>query len=183
MTAPELDIAIREEIFRSARLCAPCLDRLPPLTFGDRPAGHIDSWCDAVLLRHLAPALAKARHAIASGGARELVAIDDLLDRDLAGPAGKNSRDAAHLLQGDGAIPAGEKSLGKYLTLRTNSGARGHFVTLFGARSAIFHIPPQIALGSLIFLELRSLPAADVWRGVAQCWHKTPQALTSLRAA
>lgn len=177
------ELGQREEIFRAARMCAPSLDRLGALTFGGRLAGDVDAWSKAVFQRHLVPAVLAAREAVVTGGARELAAIDRDLDTALAGPLAARSREAGRRILLEAASPCGERGLARYAAEVLGGTDGGHLCTVLGARSAIFHFPPQVALGALIFLEMRSLPTADVWKAVGVGLNGVTVPFSDLRAA
>ncbi len=177
------DFPLREEIFRAARLCAPSPEQLGKLTFGDQPASAVETWAQAVFLRHLVPAAVEARAAVTTGGVRELAAIDARLEATLVGPAARRSRDAGRFLAAEVTTPPGERGLARHTAAVVAGEVPGHFVTIFSARAAVFHIPPRVALGALVFLELRDLPMASVWPGVGTCLAGLPGDFAILRAA
>lgn len=156
----------REEFLRAAVLCAPGFERLPDLTLAAHPSGVLDVWRTAIWEQHLVPAFLDARDAV-HAGARELQSIDRRLDAVLIGPAAAASRDAARWLVENGGAPAGERTVARYL--REAPAAAPHFVTLFAARSAIFHVPPHAALGGLLLIELRPLTLRELWPAMAHC--------------
>ena len=176
------DASVQEDVFRAAKLCAPCLDRLGELTFSGPVAG-VDSWRDAVFARHLFPAAINAHAAVRVGGARELAAIDLVLDEMLAGPPARRSRDAGRMLTADFTPPAGERTLARYVKAVACGAASGHFVTIFSARAAIFHIAPDTAVAALLLLEMRALPISEVWQAVALAMNNLPEFPRLLRAA
>jgi len=176
------DASVREEVFRVAKLCAPCLDRLGELTFSG-PASGLESWREMVLARHIFPAAMGAHEVAQTGGARELSAIDRILDETLAGPLAQRSRDAGRMLTADFTAPAGERTLIRYGKAVAAGETSGHFVTIFSARAATFHIPPRTTVTALILLEMRSLPLNEIWAAVAAAVHHLPEFPPLLRAA
>ena len=67
---------MRAEIFRVARLCAPCLDSMGPATFHGNPAAlpELTNWRDSVWIPCLSPAL-EAALAVGKIGCRELIEV------------------------------------------------------------------------------------------------------------
>ncbi|MDX2081607.1 MAG: hypothetical protein SFU53_12565 [Terrimicrobiaceae bacterium] len=177
------ELGQREEIFRAARMCVPPLDRLGELTFGDRPADEVGEWAKAVFGRYLMPSLLEARDAVVNGGPRELAAIDQALDRALAGPLAGRSREAGRRVLLESSFPPGERRLARYAADVLGGEGGGHLCTVLGVRSAVFHFPPQVALGALVFLEMRSFPTNEVWNAVATALNGVPWPGSGLRAA
>ena len=107
---------MRAEIFRVARLCAPCLDSMGPATFHGNPAAasELTNWRDSVWIPCLSPAL-EAALAVGKIGCRELIEVDQKLDLQLAGPLAKSSRTAGRQLATQFSAPANEPALLKFL--------------------------------------------------------------------
>lgn len=177
-----IETGAREEVFRAVRICAPCLDHLGELTFSGAVA-TLETWREAVLARHLFPAVLKAYEASREGGARELAAVDALLEAGLAGPPARRSREAGRMLLLEFKAPVGERVLERYARAVSGSTAACHFATVFAARAAAFHISPATAMAALIFLEMRSLPVAGVWPAVNAALSQLPASPAFLRAA
>lgn len=140
-----------------------------------------ESWMDSVFCRHLVPAFSDARRAISTCGARELAEIDARLDQVLAGPLCTASRAAGKVLALDSDAPAGEKSLARYIGAVRLSG--GHFVTLYAARSAVFHVCSSTALGGLLYTELQHLPATTAVQLMTSSLNRLPLQQPGLSAA
>lgn len=176
---------VRAEIFRAAKMCAPCMDRLGTLTFDASPLNRTmrDLWCGSVLAKHLLPAISAAHLATTSRGARELLEIDAILDSNLAGPAARRSKAAGRMVAADFRPPAAERSLSRYFGLLGSVESSGHLATVLSARAAVFHIPPRMALAALVFLEMRSAPVTGFWTCVEECLQQIPQEGRLLRAA
>ena len=176
---------VRGEIFRAARMCAPCIDRLGVLTYASSPTNVAlrTQWCTAVLLKHLAPAILAAHSAALSNGFRELLAVDALLDSGLAGPVAKASSAAGHLVARDYHAPAAERTLTRYFAALEGGKSRGHIATVLAAKAAIFHISPHMAISALVFLEMRAAPAENFWPCVEECLHRVPAGTSLLKAA
>ena len=173
---------MRKEVFRAARICAPCLDRLGGLTFCG-PVSAVDSWADSVFARHLLSAAILTHQSAAIGGLRELIASDlDLNDR-LAGPIATRSRAAGRLLALEFKAPSGARILDRFSAAVSCGEAAGHFASIFAARAAVFHFPPSVMISALLFLELRPLPTADVWLAVAGVLSRLSNTPGLLRAA
>ena len=152
----------RAEIFRVAKLCAPCLDSMGLLTFHGDPTAtaELHCWRDSVWISRISPALEKA-HAACKIGSRELVEIDRQLD--IAGPLAKTHRAAGRLLATNFTAPASEPSLLKYLEAVKHGEAPGHFAVVFAARASVFHIPLPMTRAALLFLEMRAAPMESLW--------------------
>lgn len=182
---PTDDYPIRAEIFRAARMCAPCMDRLGVLTYQASPldASKRARWCASVLLNHLIPAISSAHLATSNLGSRELLAVDSRLDTALAGPTARDSRAAGRLVALDFRPPTAERTLKRYLESVESGKTSGHIATVLSARAAVFHIPPRIAVSALVFLEMRAAPVADFWTCVEDCLRQIPPAAHLLRAA
>lgn len=170
-----------ENILRAAQLCAPCIDTVGRMTLVESSEGAIELWMDSVFCRHLAPAFADARHAILTAGAKELAAIDARLDSSLAGPLAAGSRAAGKMLALDSDAPAGEKALARHLAAVRL--AEGHFVTLYAARSAVFHVCAATALAGLLYAELQHLPPQTATAAMRSCMARLPIQQPGLRAA
>lgn len=171
---------LREEFLHAACLCAPGFEHLPGLTFAANPSGDWEAWGSGLWDRHLVPAFLEARIAAVTG-ARELQAIDRRLDANLVGPAAGANREAARHLASHGVAPSGERILARYL--REAGPQPLHFSTLFAARSAVFHVPPHIALGALLLIEFRPLPLGELWTAVERCLPAPGECGAGLRAA
>ncbi len=182
---PSQAYPIRAEIFRVARLCAPCMDRMGMLTFTGSPLNETarSLWCDSVLIKHLAPSISAAYVATTSRGFRELMAVDALLDTTLSGPTARRSRAAGRMVALDFRAPASERALARYCAALEAGEATGHLSTILSARAAVFHIPPQMALSAFVFLEMRGAPVKDFWSCVEACLVRIPQGGHLLRAA
>ncbi len=183
--APSHDHPVRAEIFRAARMCAPCMDRLGTLTFGASPlnASSRDLWCDAVLAKHLLPAIRTAHPAAAGGKFREILEVDAFLDSRLAGPASRHSTSAGRMIAADFRPPGAEKTLARYFHALETGQSSGHLATVLAARAAVFHIPPRMTLSALVFLEMRAAPVAEFWASVEACLRRIPQDGPLLKAA
>jgi len=177
-----IETGAREEVFRAVRICAPCLDRLGELTFSGATA-EMETWREAILTRHLFPAVLKAFEAAREGGARELGAVDAALEAGLAGPPARRSREAGRMLLLELKAPAGERVLERYARAVAGSTVACHFATVFAARAAAFHISPATTMAALIFMEMRSLPVAGVWPAVNAALSGLPASPALLRAA
>ncbi|MFZ4780305.1 MAG: hypothetical protein ACOYM3_33545 [Terrimicrobiaceae bacterium] len=182
---PSQAYPIRAEIFRAARLCAPCMDRLGVLTFTGSPLNEAarSLWCDSVLVKHLAPSISTAHVATTSRGFRELMDVDALLDNSLSGPTARRSRAAGRMVALDFRPPACERALARYCATQESGESPGHLTTILSARAAVFHIPPHMALSALIFLEMRSAPVKEFWSCVEACLLRVPAGGHLLRAA
>jgi len=182
---PSQEYPIRAEIFRAARLCAPCMDRLGVLTFEGSPLQESARalWCDSVLVKHLLPSLTAAHQATSTRGFRELLEIDAQLDACLSGPTARRSRAAGRMVALDFRPPACERALARYCAAQESGESSGHLTTILSARAAVFHIPPHLALSALIFLEMRTAPVARFWPCVEACLLRVPQSGHLLRAA
>jgi hypothetical protein len=161
---------MRAEIFRVARLCAPCLDSLGPLTFLGNPTAEseLQHWRDSVWRPLISPAIDSA-HAAGKIGSRELIEIDRKFDLQLVGPLAKSSRAAGRQLATQFSAPASEPALLKYLAAVNSGSAPGHFAVVFAARAAIFHIPLPTTRAAAIFLELRAAPIDSLWALIEDC--------------
>lgn len=171
----------RAEIFRVAKLCAPCLDSLGLLTFHADPKStpELQLWRDSVWIPRICPVIEKA-HAACKIGSRELIEIDRQLD--LAGPLAKTHRAAGRMLATNFTAPASEPALLKYLDAVKRSETPGHFAMVFAARASVFHIPLPMTRAALLFLEMRAAPIDSLWAIIEDCL--TAEKLTaSLRAA
>ena len=182
---PSNDHPVRSEIFRAARMCAPSMDRLGVLSYQASPLNEPSRarWCDAVLVNHLIPAVASAHLATSNFGYRELLAVDARLDAGLAGPPAKDSRVAGRLVAADFRPPAAERALQRYFSAVESGKSSGHIATVLSARAAVFHIPPQMAVAALVFLEMRAAPVAMFWTCVEACLRQIPPGEHLLRAA
>ena len=182
---PSNDHPVRAEIFRAARMCAPCMDRLGILTYQASPLNESlrARWCSSVLLNHLMPAVSSAHLATNNFGFRELLAVDALLDSGLAGPMAKDSRTAGRLVAMDSRPPAAERALKRYCLAVESGNSSGHLATVLSARAAVFHIPPQMAVAALVFLEMRAAPVTMFWPCVESCLSSIPPGAHLLRAA
>lgn len=171
----------RAEIFRVAKLCAPCLDAMGMLTFHGDPSSAADlkAWRDSVWTPWISPALETA-HAACKLGSRELIAIDRQLD--LAGPLAKTHRAAGRLLATQFTAPASEPALLKFLEAVRRIETPGHFAVVFAARASVFHIPLPMTRAALVFLEMRSAPIDSLWPIIENCLAGEKPA-ASLRAA
>ncbi len=183
--APSHDHPVRAEIFRAARMCAPCMDRLGTLTFEASPLNSParDLWCGAVLEKHLLPAILSAHAATAGGKFREILEVDAFLDSRLVGPASRHSTFAGRMIAADFRPPGAEKALARYFRALETGESSGHLATVLAARAAVFHIPPRMALSALVFLEMRAAPVAEFWASVEACLRKIPQDGPLLKAA
>ena len=182
---PSNDYPIRAEIFRATRMCAPCMDRLGEITYRGSPLNESlrAHWCGSVLVNHLMPAISAAHLATNNFGFRELLDIDNRLDSALTGPTARDSRAAGRLVAMDFRPPAAERTLKRYLEAVESGKAFGHIAVVLSARAAVFHIPPQIAVSALVFLEMRAAPVADFWPCVEDCLKQIPPGSHMLRAA
>jgi len=171
----------RAEIFRVAKLCAPCLDSIGLLTFHGDPTAtaELHSWRDSVWIPRISPALEKA-HAACKIGSRELIEIDRQID--LAGPLAKTHRAAGRLLATNFTAPASEPALLKYLEAVKHGEAPGHFTVVFAARASVFHIPLPMTRAALLFLEMRAAPIESLWAIIEDCL-AAEKPTASLRAA
>jgi len=180
-----LDQHGQENIFRAARLCAPSLDRLGRMTFScsaDKPEG-LSTWCDITFLPVIVPAIQAAHAAASQQGARELRAVDRLLDASLSADSAFRSRDAGHIAVSDFHAPKSERTLSRYLEAVGKGESPGHFATILAARAAVFHIPAGTALAAYAFIEMRCLRSKEVWPAVAHCLARIPASALLLRAA
>jgi hypothetical protein len=175
---------MRAEIFRVARLCAPCLDTLGPLTFhGDpRSAEERRRWRDTVWLPVISPAALSA-HTAMREGAREIIAVDTLVSTRLVGPLSATSRTAGRQLATSFHAPAGETRLEKFIAAIKRGDSPAHFAVVYSARAAVFHIPAPVMLTSLVFLEMRAAPLGELWQSVADCLGENLPTNQGLRAA
>lgn len=182
---PANDHPIRAEIFRAARMCAPCMDRLGVLTFQAPPLNESlrSRWCASVLMNHLMPAVSAAHLAAGNFGFRELLEVDARLDSGLAAPMAGQSRAAGRIVAMDFRPPAAERALRRYCEAVESGKSSGHIATVLSARAAVFHIPPRMALAALVFLEMRSAPVASFWPCVEACLQQLPPDAHLLRAA
>lgn len=182
---PSNDHPVRAEIFRAARMCAPCMDRLGVLTFKASPLNEAlrNQWCESVLLSHLVPAVTAAHLATADFGSRELLAVDTRLDSLLAGPMAGSSRSAGRIVAMDFRPPAAERALKRYFAAVEAGESSGHLTTVLSARAAVFHIPPRMTVAALVFLEMRAAPVTSFWTCVESCLKLVPQEAHLLRAA
>ena len=173
---PSNDHPVRAEIFRAARMCAPCMDRLGVMTYQASPLNEPQraGWCASVLLNHLIPAISSAHLAASNFGFRELLAVDARLDSGLAGPTARDSRSAGRLVATDFHPPSAERALKRYCSAVESGKSSGHLVTVLSARAAVFHIPPQMAVAALVFLEMRAAPVARFWTCVEGCLRSIP---------
>jgi hypothetical protein len=171
----------RAEIYRVAKLCAPCLDSIGLLTFHGVPssASELKDWRESVWSRWISPAIESA-HASCKLGSRELIAIDQRLD--LAGPLSKTHRAAGRQLATQFTAPASEPALLKYLEAVKREESPGHFAVVFAARASVFHIPLPMTRAALIFLEMRAAPIDSLWTIIENCLAGEKHA-ASLRAA
>ncbi len=161
---------LRTEILRAARLCAPNLESVGALTFtGDAadPA-QISAWAESVLRPHLVPA-ADSAWKFGRTGVRELLAADKLLSEKLAGPLARNSRSAGTKTALAAQAPAGETALARYMQSLSRGETDGNFAVVFCARAGVFHIPKNIALAALVFMELRAVPLPQLWDAIDAC--------------
>jgi hypothetical protein len=182
---PSHDHPVRAEIFRAARLCAPCMDRLGALTYGGSPLDESARvrWSAGVLVKHMMPAISGAYRAAASQGFRELLDVDATLDACLAGPTARRSSAAGRMVAMDFRPPAAERALARYFAALETGASAGHLATVLAARAAVFHIPPQMTVSALVFLEMRAAPPASFWKCVEDCLSQIPQGAHLLRAA
>jgi hypothetical protein len=182
---PSNDHPTRAEIFRAARMCAPCMDRLGVLTFQAPPLNESlrTRWCASVLRNHLLPAVFAAHLATGNFGFRELLDVDAGLDSGLAGPMAAPSRAAGRIVAMDLRPPAAERALKRYCEAVESGKSSGHIATVLSARAAVFHIPPRMALAALVFLEMRAAPVANFWACVEACLQQLPPDAHLLRAA
>ena len=171
----------RAEIFRVAKLCAPCLDFLGLLTFHGDPksTSELQLWRDSVWIPRICPAIEKA-HAACKIGSRELTEIDRRFD--LAEPLAKTHCAAGRMLATNFTAPASEPALLKYLDAVKRSETPGHFAVVFAARSSVFHIPLPMTRAALLFLEMRAAPIELLWDIIENCL-AGEKPTTSLRAA
>jgi hypothetical protein len=182
---PSNDHPTRAEIFRAARMCAPCMDRLGVLTYQASPMNESlrARWCDSVLMNHLMPAVSAAHLATGNFGFRELLEVDARLDSGLAGPMAASSRAAGRIVAMDFRPPTAERALKRYCEAVESRNSSGHIATVLSARAAVFHIPPRMALAALVFLEMRAAPVASFWNCVEACMQQLPPDARLLRAA
>jgi hypothetical protein len=175
---------MRAEIFRVARLCAPSLDSLGPLTFHGNPtaASELTNWRDSVWCPLISPAIDSA-HASGKIGCRELIEVDQKLDLQLAGPLAKSSRTAGRQLATQFSAPANEPALLKFLAAVASGSSPGHLAILFAARAAVFHIPLSTTRAALLFLEMRASPIDSLWSILETCLVGIKPASASLNAA
>ena len=179
------DHPIRAEIFRAARMCAPCMDRLGVLTYQASPLNESlrSRWCASVLVNHLMPAVTSAHLAAGNLGFRELLEVDARLDSELAGPPAGRSRAAGRIVAMDFRPPAAERALKRYCEAVEAGKSSGHIATVLSARAAVFHIPPRMAIAALVFLEMRAAPVTSFWLCVEACLNQIPPDAHLLRAA
>ena len=175
---------MRAEIFRVARLCAPCLDSMGPATFHGNPAAasELTNWRDSVWTPYLSPAVETAL-AVGKIGCRELIEVDQKLDLQLAGPLAKSSRTAGRQLATRFSAPANEPALLKFLAAVASGSSPGHLAVVFAARAAVFHIPLPTTRAALLFLEMRAAPIDSLWPILEACLTGAKPATTSLHAA
>lgn len=175
---------MRSEILRAARLCAPNLESLGELTFagdGSDPAQRLN-WASSVLQPILVPAAVEAWQ-FGRTGFRELLAADQSLSGKLAGPLARNSRTAGTKIALAAQAPAGETALARYMQALSRGESPGHFAVVFSARAGVFHIPKNVMLASLVFMELRKLPAPELWDAIDECAAFFPAPAKDVRAA
>lgn len=174
----------RAEIFRIAKLCAPCLDSMGLLTFHGNPVLESErrGWRDSVWIPKISPAM-EAAHAACKIGSREIIQIDQQLDLDLAGPLAKTHRFAGRQLANQFTAPASEPALIKFLEAVKNGKSPGHFAVVFAARASVFHIPLPMARAALVFLEMRAAPIESLWKILEECLAGNKPSPGSLRAA
>ena len=182
---PSNDHPIRAEILRAVRMCAPCMDRLGTLTYQASPLNESlrTLWCGSVLVNHLIPAISSAHLATCNFGFRELLDVDTRLDSGLAGSTARDSRTAGRLVAMDFRPPAAERALKRYFAALESDQSSGHIATVLSARAAVFHIPPQMVIAALVFLEMRAAPVARFWTCVEDCLRSIPPGARLLRAA
>ena len=174
----------RAEIFRVAKLCAPCLDSMGSLTFHGDPTSPADlhCWRDSVWTPRISQALEKA-HAACKIGSRELIEIDRELDLSLAGPLAKTHRVAGRQLATQFTAPASEPALLKFLDAVKRNETPGHFTVVFAARASVFHIPLPMTRAALVFLEMRSAPIDSLWPILELCLAAKKPSSSSFHAA
>lgn len=160
----------RAEVFRIAKLCAPCLDTMGPLTFHGDPVLETERkcWRDTVWLPRISPTVETA-YAACKLGSRELIEVDRQLDLQLAGPLAKTSRAAGRQLATQFLAPASEPALQKFLTAVKTNSSPGHIAVVFTARASIFHIPLPTTRAALLFLEMRAAPINSLWPILEDC--------------
>ncbi len=175
---------MRAEIFRVARLCAPCLDSMGSATFHGNPtsSSELTKWRDSVWNPCVSPAL-DAAHAAAKTGSRELIEVDRQLDLQLAGPLAKTSRAAGRQLATQFLAPASEPALLKFLAAIKTNASPGHLAVVFAARASIFHIPLPTTRAAMLFLEMRAAPIDSFWPILEDCLVGAKPAPASLHAA
>ncbi|MFZ9921145.1 MAG: urease accessory UreF family protein [Terrimicrobiaceae bacterium] len=175
---------MRAEIFRVAKLCAPCLDSMGPATFHGNPANssELTNWLSSVWTPCVSPAL-QAAHAAAKIGSRELIEADLRVDLQLAGPLAKTSRAAGRQLATQFLAPASEPALLKFIAAVKTNSSPGHLAVVFAARAAIFHIPLPTTHAALLFLEMRAAPIDSLWPILEDCLATEKNSWPSLHAA
>jgi hypothetical protein len=169
-TAGESVEMARAEIFRAARLCAPCHHQFDVLTFRADPSA-VDSrrrWRDSVFLPLLAPAVCDAIDA-AKAGCRELATVDRRLDPVLAAPLAAASREAGRLLAFSLEAPSNERALKRHIEAVRRGESPGHLAVLLGARASAFHTGRCMAVAALAFLEMSGAAPAVFWEAVLDC--------------
>ena len=162
------------------------MDRLGVMTFQASPLNESlrTRWCGSVLVNHLMPAVSAAHLATSNFGFRELLDVDARLDSGLAGgPTAGASRTAGRIVAMDFRAPAAERALKRYFAAVESGESSGHLATVLSARAAAFHIPPQMAVSALVFLEMRAAPVAEFWTCVEDCLRSIPPGAHLLRAA
>jgi hypothetical protein len=171
----------RSEIFRIAKLCAPCLDSMGLLTFHGDPKSTLElqCWSESVWIPQVSPAVEKA-HAACKIGGRELIEVDRQLN--LAGPQAKTHRSAGRQLATNFTAPSSESTLLKYFDAVKRSESPGHFAVVFAARASVFHIPLPMTRAALLFLEMRTAPIESLWDIIGNCLARE-KPTAALRAA
>lgn len=174
----------RAEIVRAAKLCAPGIESLGTLTCEGDPVdpAAVTAWRGAVFLPLLAPAIRDTTLA-AKHGCREMVRVDTLLDKRLAGPLAKTSRASGRAIAAALQAPNSEPALKKYLAAVERGESPGHAAVVFAARASVFHFPERIVAGALVLLEMHAAPLDAAWAAVESCIASLPPAHASLRAA
>ncbi len=164
MSAQGIHFEMRAEVFRAARLCAPGMAHLGPVTFQEDASNPLAMirWRESVFQAALAPVASRALEA-ARLGVRELVDIDRSCERLFPAPLREASRRAGCRLASARSAPMGETTLARFLEKIAAGDCPGHLAVVFAARAAVFHFPVPVVLAGLVFVEMRGLRLDRLW--------------------
>jgi hypothetical protein len=139
----------------AARRCHPFWERGGRLTFpgGRNPDQAWQDWIAQRWQPTLQPALQDALLHARHGAFRELCHNDHLLDQQLPADMGRRSIREARLLWQSLRPPQGERLLEKMRHAIVQASTPGHFLPLFAARAAAFHLSDQLTTATYLFLE------------------------------